>query len=181
MSRATTLSCAGCAPLYARATAPDESSRPLATPPETAPRYSGPTVQVHVESTQPVLLVELGDRYEAIDACAAPCDREVVYDVVVGALGPAPPNDGGPARPPPSFVAAETAGLAVTAVGLSLWIGGLIASIGNSDSGTSQSRELPPAKPSESPFPVEGSGPPQGALQSALPRPTTLPLLAIHF
>jgi hypothetical protein len=172
-------------------------------------------VQVHVESTQPALLVALGDGYEAIDACAAPCDRElpldrlyridgptirssaafrlegrpgeriivhvspstraahatantvsywgvgitlasVVYDVVVGALGPAPPNDGGPASPPPSYVGAEIAGMAVTIVGLSLWIAGLVVSIGDFDSGTSQSREPPPAKPLETPFPAGG-------------------------
>jgi hypothetical protein len=66
-------------------------------------------------------------------------------------------------------------------LGLSLWIGGLVASMGNFDSDTSQSREPLPARPSEPPFPLEGSGPPQGVLQSALPHPTTLPLLGIHF
>jgi hypothetical protein len=227
----------GCAPLHVRATAPDESSNPLASPPVTPPSYAEPTVLVHFESTEPALLVKLGDRYEAVDACAAPCDRElpldglyridgatirsssafhldgkrgeqivvrvsprtraahatantvsywgagitlgsVLYDVIVGLLGPAPPNDGGPASPPPSFVAAEAAGLVVGAVGLSLWIGGLAASMGNFDSGMSQSSEPRPAK-FEVPAP-EGIITP-GGFQSALPRPTAVPLLQIHF
>ena len=201
------------------------------------PSYTEPTVLVHVESTEPALLVKLGDRYDAVDACAVPCDRElpldglyridgatmrsssafhlegkrggrivvrvsphtraahatantvsywgagitlgsVLYDVIVGLLGPAPPNDGGPASSPPSFVAAEAAGLVVGAVGLSLWICGLAASIGNFNSGTSQSSDPRPAKPE---VPAPDRTVTLGGFQSALPRPAEFPVLQIHF
>jgi hypothetical protein len=67
----------GCAPLAARATAPDEAggAEGAGLGPDLAAPVAGPAVLVHIESTDVATLVRLDEDYNVVERCTSPCDR----------------------------------------------------------------------------------------------------------
>lgn len=80
--------CAGCAGLSARAAAPDERNERVASPPDRIAPIRGPSAYVHVVSPYDATLVRLDEHDAVVDACPAPCDRDLPLDGVYRIDGP---------------------------------------------------------------------------------------------
>jgi hypothetical protein len=76
------LASVGCsASLYGRALAPDMHDEPVPRAmPEAAKATEGPTITVHVVSSEDAVLVRLDEEHRVADRCAAPCDRPMPAD-----------------------------------------------------------------------------------------------------